>query len=271
MSDNASSKPAAKAKKLQEKLSPDQVTLDAARQTPLSQAKRFESNVPDEQFPTAGLTAKDPRDELMSLKLGTGNAAGVTPFGQLKASDKDFEWMRKKALAAEKANFEQWFAQHFDRMSPAQKKRAKELFPSFYAERQKLLKQQSANLYDLARIKLNGIDSYEDLFKMYMAQTGRLDVGPLNHLLNPEAASARSQGVAFRRGLLNPFRVAGDYGPRTRAQNAAAFSSSVGTAPQVRTPDTSVGEIGGPAAFLGFNNAGIRGWGRYMNGALNAQ
>ncbi|MGB0548752.1 MAG: hypothetical protein ACPGR8_06420 [Limisphaerales bacterium] len=260
MSDQASGKPAAKAKALQEKLSPDQITLDVERETPLSQASRFESNVPDEQFPTAGLSAKDKRDELMSMKLGTTDQRGVTPFGQMRAKDSDFEWARKKALAAEKANFEQWFAQHFDRMSPAQKKRAKELFPGFYAERQKLLKKQSANLYDLARIKLNGIDSYEDLFKMYMAQTGRLDVGPLNRLLNPEAQRPDDRRRAFRRGLLNPFRLAGNYGTEDRAVNRDQWDPRT----QGAEGDIDIGEDVGFPPMANFDDAGGAGWMQYL-------
>ncbi len=99
-------------------------------------------------------------------------------------------------------------------MSPAEKKRAKELYPAFYAERKKLLKQQTKNLYDLARIKLHGIESFDDLKKTYLAETGRLDVGPLENLLNPElvnlgTGAKRDNQARFERGLANPFSVFG--------------------------------------------------------------
>ena len=87
------------------------------------------------------------------------------------------------------------------------------MYPEFYAQRKKLLKKQAKNLVRLAKLKIEGVTDFDDLMTQYLAETGRLDVGPLNHILNPEQGNeggiARQQ-MKFQRGLLSPFRVFGD-------------------------------------------------------------
>jgi len=69
-------------------------------------------------------------------------------------------------------------------------------------------------LFTFARLKLNGVEDFHDLKTQYMAETGRLDIGPLNHLLNPERdplnRDAAYQQKKFVRGMWNPWRIFGD-------------------------------------------------------------
>lgn len=63
----------------------------------------------------------------------------------------------------------------------------------------------------MARIKLNGVESFSDLRKQYELETGRLDVGPLTSLLNPEKDPEKMNAAGrFQRGLLSPWRVFGE-------------------------------------------------------------
>lgn len=63
--------------------------------------------VVDEQFPTNALTSSDPRDRLISEKLQLSkDTPGVTPFGQLIASDSDFHWLQQKREKEAEANFQ---------------------------------------------------------------------------------------------------------------------------------------------------------------------
>jgi DNA-dependent RNA polymerase auxiliary subunit epsilon len=167
----------------------------------------------------------------------------------LEATDADFKWLQKKQAAVEEANFQLWFAQEYDRMSPAEKKRAKELYPEFYAQRKKLLKKQAKNLVRLASIKLEGVESFDDLRLQYEAETGRLDVGPLTHLLHPEQNNnhADYEQRKFQRGLLSPFRVFGDEAvardkgetlKQTRDHQAQAFNA-------YKTPQDGLGLTSG--------------------------
>jgi hypothetical protein len=220
----------------QDKMAPEQVNMrDVVGRDASHELERVGPRAPGvmaEQFPTDGLTAKDARDKVMAAKLRLqtpGGPVGYTPFGKLEAKDADFEWYQKKAAAVEAANFQAWFAREFDRMTPADKKRAKELYPEFYAQRKKLLKQQTKNLFELARLKLEGVQDMDDLKTQYMAETGRLDLGPLQTLLHPESLYSFQRNdtrikyarAKFERGLLSPFRVFGDEAVPTYADNAA--------------------------------------------------
>lgn len=259
----------------QEAMAPEQVNMAAAQglnKNRLAGVPTRARDTMDEQFPTDALTAKDPakdREMMAKLQLQTEGQLGYTPFGKLEARDSDFQWYQEKLAAQEAANFQLWFAKEFDRMSPADKKRAKELYPEFYAQRKKLLKRQAKNLFDFARLKLEGVETFDDLMKMYLAETGRLDIGPLNHLLNPEqgAGDAANQELRFRRGLLSPFRVFGDEavskpneGVRERQRQSDQFQTreittnsvyntrlgvdGVGFAPTGQTGDFSVQQQG---------------------------
>ncbi len=203
-----------KVEKHQQKLAPDAVNM--AMDLPadrLANVPPRARDVMDEQFPTDRLSAKDERDKIMDAKmrLTVPGQPGVTPFGKMTLTDADLKWLEKKQKAVEAANFQQWFAQWFDRANPADKAKAKKLCPNFYTQREDLLKRQCKNLFDVAKIKLNGIESYSDLLKQYELESGRLDVGPLNHLLNPESDPGNVNGRGkFRRGLLSPWRVFGE-------------------------------------------------------------
>lgn len=206
---------------------PDQVVLAAEKDSRtredgervrLDEVAPRTVGVMEEQFPNAELTAYDPRDKQMEARLALQqpDKPGYTPFGKLIARDEDFEWYQKKAAAAETAAFQQWFAEQFDLMDPAQKKRAKELYPKFYAQRMRTLEQNAQNLVRLAKIKLDGAEDLNDVETLYLAENGRLNLGPLQNLLKPESSLKlgdknlrNKQDKIFTRGLLNPFQVYG--------------------------------------------------------------
>lgn len=206
----------------QDELAPDQINMaNAAGLDPrrMKDVAPRQANTMAEQFPTDSLGARSEKDREMAarLRLQSGDKLGYTPFGKLEARDEDFKWLQKKQAAIEEANFQLWFAQEYDRMSPAEKKRAKELYPAFYEQRKKLLKKQAKNLVKLATLKLEGPENFSDLHTEYLAETGQLDVGPLAALFTPELANGnmgfQASQAKFMRGLLNPFRVFGDTAP----------------------------------------------------------
>lgn len=181
----------------------------------------------DEQFPTNELGAKDPRDEIMSEKLALQDPVypGVTPFGQLVAKDSDFEWLRRKREAEADANFQAWFAQNFDKMSPPQKDMAKKLFPRFYQERLRQLDRTVELQRKIAKLKLLGPENAQDLMLQYAAEAGFIESDPLHAILHPEEAAkqraAAERRQRYGRGLLNPRRLArGDWGTQARKKNA---------------------------------------------------
>lgn len=259
------------------KFAPDQVNVAAGeRPKDLDQVPIRAPGVMDEQFPTASLTEYEPKkDKEMVAKLQLGAETGVTgytPFGKMIAKDEDFKWYQRKQAAAEKADFQRWFAANFDLMSPAQKAWAKEKYPEFYAERKKLLKAQTKNAFRLANLKLHGIEDMDDLKTSYLAETGRLDVGPLVNLMNPETASdanmAATQQKKFVRGLANPFLVFGK-----SAVGASTVEGRTGQARQFEErsgyPSTTSGLTAGFPAFGNNANQGDANWWTVMRQATS--
>ncbi len=203
----------------QEKMAPNQITQQpfvgqqGARD--LDEVAPRSRGVIDEQFPVDSFGAYSDKDKEMvaRLQLSEGHPMGYTPFGKMEMRKGDIEWYQAKMAAAEAANFDKWYAINFDFMSPAEKKRAKELNPKFYARRKALLKRQAKNLVKLAQIKIDGVQSMSDLTTQYLAESGRLDLGPIQNLLRPELIDSKENDDAnsgrFVRGLANPFRVFG--------------------------------------------------------------
>lgn len=63
-------------------------------------------------FPRGGLESRSSRDEIMQEKAeflkDVGKGSAMTPFGEVIATDADFEWLRKKRETAEFANLDAW-------------------------------------------------------------------------------------------------------------------------------------------------------------------
>ncbi len=59
-------------------------------------------------FPRGGLESRSGRDELMQEKRELMDKDGMSKFGQVMATDADFEWLRKKRETAEFANLDAW-------------------------------------------------------------------------------------------------------------------------------------------------------------------
>lgn len=263
--------------KEQLKYAPDQVSMQGERTAAeLEATETRQVGAMDEQFPTAKLTTYDEKDKEMvaKLQLSEGMTTGITPFGKMEARDSDFKWAQRKAAAAETAAFQAYFAKNFDLMDPAQKRVAKRLYPEFYAERKKLLKQQTKNLFRLAKIKLEGIESFKDLKTTYLAESGRLDVGPLKNLLNPEALrrTEAEQQVSFQRGLANPFLVYGKevYPSTTKNRNVEsdAWATRKTTGESQYAIENGVNEAGFPPFIGTATNRGDEQWWKVLNKGL---
>lgn len=221
--------------KLQDEVAPDAViTTGDDNRSRLNKDNVNQQETTAEQFPTADLAARSKLDEEMSTRAALSKGTpGKTPYGRLPdLKQQELQWLREKAAAAEEANFQAWFAQNYDKLAPAEKKRARELFPSFYKQRDRLLKSQADQLVRYAQLKLHGVQSYEDLILKYLVESGQVNLEPLEQLLNPEeGARQATQRQRFQRGIANPFRVFGNPGVAdgavdladTRETNRAAF------------------------------------------------
>jgi len=243
----------------EEAAAPFQVNAAVALGTDSGRLDNVPLNAPgtmDEQFPNAELGAPDKRDREMAAKLSLQQPGqpGYTAFGKLEAKDSDFEWFQKKAAAAEEANFQAWFAEEFDHMNPAMKKRAKELFPQFYAQRMKTLDKNAETLKKLWRIRLEGVQDFSDLQLKYLADSGRIHLPFAAERFEdyPAGTAARrseTENINFVRGLLSPFKV---FGPQA---SVAGESDLI-----VRTADRSRAFGGQPAGPSGVSFGLSRGF-----------
>lgn len=204
-------------------------TTEELEQTPLRDPAAV-----DEQFPTAAHIDSKPGDALLAAKVDLaeqtqaakpGSLPGVTPFGILQAKDSDFQRLieiREKELALQ---FEKWFASNFDKMDVTHKAAARELFGKFYQDRLANLDTNLELTRRIARLKITGPQTKEDLELLYAMEAGLVDTKYLDDLLHPERAIQEQQEAVrqtrFRRGLFNPKRfIRGDNGGFTRGDNA---------------------------------------------------
>lgn len=225
----------------------DQIAMaggkDATERTEdeLADTRLRDPSAVDEQFPTAAHIESDKRDPMLALKaelvednLKAQEQAGsdkplpgVTPFGVLQAKDSDFQRLieiREKELEKQ---FEQWFATNFDRMDPTHKAMARQLFGKFYQDRLNNLDTNLETTKRIARLKITGPQTKEDLYLMYAMEAGLIDTDYLDNLLHPEKVARNQNDEArqanYRRGLFNPKRfVRGDWGLKNREVNAKA-------------------------------------------------
>jgi hypothetical protein len=157
-----------------------------------------------EQYPTDGLSGADERDRLQQIKMSLQtNTPGITPYGRMTFKDEDAYWLLKKEEAAKAAAFEEWFARQFDRASPAQKKLARETFPRFYQQRLETLDRNLETLRKVARLRIQGPKTSEDVALMFAADNGLLPMATLENILHPERVNLPA-AQQFQRGLFNP-------------------------------------------------------------------
>lgn len=210
---------------------PRQVTFAPEGRDPITaptETDRFSPEMMAEQYPSKGYDARDARDAKYELiaELQGDTPTGATPYGQVQWNDDVVRWMEKKKQAGVKAQFEQWFAAHFDKMSPTAKALAQDLYPNFYRERLQTLKLNVKLLEQLASIRLRGVQTKSDLFLQYAADQGLIDLSGIENVLHPEKMAA-DQTQRFKRGVFNPRRLLnGDDGlgtPEGRTFNQQQF------------------------------------------------
>jgi hypothetical protein len=205
----------------------------------LAETRLRDPSAVDEQFPTAAHIESDPRDPMLALKAelvednlkaqkeeGSDKPLpGVTPFGVLQAKDSDFQRLIEIRERELEKQFEQWFATNFDRMDPTHKAMARQLFGKFYNDRLSNLDTNLETTKRIARLKITGPQTKEDLYLMYAMEAGLIDTDYLDNILHPEKVERNQQEEArqknYRRGMFNPKRfVRGDWGLKDRLVNA---------------------------------------------------
>lgn len=193
-------------------------------------------------FPRGGLQARDSRDELISEKAQMMNAGGMSKFGQVNATDADFEWLRKKRETEAFANLDAWIGKNFHKADPATRRWLQETYPEYYESRERLMTDRAKLALRIQLLKLRGPKNEKDLMLQWALQTGRIKldrdwdrIGPsLNTLSADQQKGERDRFKAglfnFRRYLSEGERAAQMRYPATQTNTSAnPFASEKGT------------------------------------------
>lgn len=118
--------------------------------------------------------ARDPMDDEMNTKIQLMDKDGMTPFGQVFYDDKVGRWLERKAATAEAANFDRYFAQNFNKNDLASRQWAQKINPDWYKQREDEMNERANMVVKLKAIQLRGPQSKEDLYMLWLIETGRV-------------------------------------------------------------------------------------------------
>ncbi len=99
---------------------------------------------------------------------------GMTPFGQVYYDDKVGKWLQDKQKVAEVANLDAWFGAQFNKNDLASRQFAQQIYPEYYSEREREMMSKAKEALNLKFIQLRGPQSKEDLYKLWLINTGRV-------------------------------------------------------------------------------------------------
>lgn len=122
--------------------------------------------------------ARDRYDDIMEQKMKLMDNEGMTPFGQVYYDDKVGRWLEKKQAAVETANLDAWFGKQYNKASLAERQFAQQIYPEYYAERERLMMERAQMVVKIKSILLRGPRTPEDLHIQYLLNTGRIQLPP---------------------------------------------------------------------------------------------
>lgn len=150
------------------------------------------------QFP-ARYYEPDDRDDYMALKGELATRERPAPV-----TDEDISAILRKRAAVEVAKQENWFQNswQFNSSDPNKQRWAQSVFPEYFARREQVIDEQTMLQNALAKIKLRGPRSREDIDLLYAIDMGLVD--PDNKAIwDLEGKSLANP----KRGLFNPRRI----------------------------------------------------------------
>lgn len=206
-----------------------------------------------EAFPARYLYPDD-RDKKYALRrelnVGAGRPDPIT--------DDEIDYLLDKTSAYETAEFHKWFQRLYkmDDSNPVMKKWGMELVPELWQMKEQSIEDNARLQTQLAKIKLRGVRSREDLMLMWAISKGAIDVpaGPIYAPQDPVFPVSR-------RGVFNPRHRAGEPGSFFADRRGASGFVEERAALQVQETlppgyNTNAFANGAQYANWGPNNAG---------------
>lgn len=144
----------------------------------------------------------DPRDDMLEIKNRIATSERPAPI-----SDWEVESILGKRAQFEVAKEEEWFqnAFSFDASNPVQQRWAQQVFPEYFQRREQIIDQQAELQKAIAKLKLRGAHTREELDLVYGLSSGRVKLPdkPLWQL-----TGTPMDNDAVKRGIWNPRRNA---------------------------------------------------------------
>lgn len=189
------------------------------------------------QFP-ARYYEGDESDDLQKIKHSLATQSRPAPI-----TDADAERVMRKQAAIETAKEEEWFQNswQFNSANPTMQRWAQSVFPEYFNRREQVLEEQAQLQLAVAKMKLRGPRSREDLDLLYAIDSGVVKVGdkPIYAITGDPAATAQ-------RGLFNPRRTKilqtpQGYGAGDNPFSNFPFKSARGGAPTMQSEENNAG------------------------------
>lgn len=170
-------------------------------------------------FPRKGFGREEPdKDEMMRMKQQMVQS-GVSPFGEVYATDADFEWLKRKRQTEAAAEFDAWVGDNFHTQDAVTRKWLQETYPEYYETREREMTDRAKFALRLALLKLRGPKNEKDLILMWGLQTGAIaldrDWNVIGANMEGSALNITQEQARFKRGLMAPREFPADSERRT--------------------------------------------------------
>lgn len=173
-------------------------------------------------------SARDRMDDEMNQKMQLMDKDGMTPFGQVYYDDKVGKWLERKQAVAETANLDAWFNENFNKNNLADRQFAQQIYPEFYDSREQEMIKRAKEAVKLKMIQLRGPQSKDDMYKLWLINTGRVQlpddwdrIGPSAKPNNQPDYDAAQSAAAFKAGLFRLPKFSTTSQRETAAEQAA--------------------------------------------------
>jgi len=164
----------------------------------------------DGRFPSR-LVAEDPEDTTMELRAGLAgqpmpgqSSTGRTYAAHPDVMQEDVAYAARLQARQQLANKRQWIEGLFDTRDPAQRDLCDKLFPELTREKETIIEDRADLAQKLAKIRLRGMRTREDVELVYMVASGAI-APPQGPLWDPaQWGLEASMQTVMNRGLFNP-------------------------------------------------------------------
>ena len=145
-------------------------------------------------FPARPINPMPEADTKMQQIQDLVNAGLISEATPYFRGDELIDYYSTKQAQEELAMFDAWFENRIRKMTDVELERAKQVNPDWFARRAAVIKEAVNLELDYAMLKLNGIQSLEDLYFEYAVETGRTKL-PKGPVYNPWEWNMREAGV----------------------------------------------------------------------------